>query len=527
MCMPKIAHVLFLLLALFLIAVGLSTPDSTDSTADVAEQPLPVIVDQQEPALALPFADTGEPAWQEPQPPSVDYLEAVTDSLFNDFDEMAKQRTVRALVVRSRTFYFFDGAVQRGLSYDSLRAFEDFLNKKLNKRVLKLHIQFIPVSRDQLIPALLAGYGDLAVANITITPERQELVDFSKPIMKDVREVLVTGPGVGPVRTPEELSGRTVHVRPSSSYYQSLLQLNQSLENMGKAPAHLVAADEHMEDEDLLEMVNAGLIPAIVIDSHKAEFWRQILDDITVNNHIILRRGAEIGWAMRKDSAKLETMVNAFLKKNREGTLLGNILLRRYLQETRYVENALKSPELKKFNATAPLFREYADRYGFDWLMIMSQAYQESRLDHRALSKSGAVGIMQIKPSTAADKNVNIADVSKLENNIHAGIKYLRFIRDRYFESEPMDELNKTLFSFAAYNAGPSRIIRLRKRAAKEGLDPNIWFDNVELLAAKRISQEPVQYVSNIYKYWVAYQLSREHLSAVTDMARATSQPAP
>jgi membrane-bound lytic murein transglycosylase MltF len=490
--MRTIIQVLFLLLAFFLIFMGLSEPDPADNPVSAIAEPEQL---------------------KEDIPASVDFLKTVTESRLSDFDGMAERRTIRALVVRSRTFYFLDGAVQRGLSYDSLQAFEAYLNKKLKTGNLKLQIHFIPVHRDQLIPALLAGYGDIAVANITITPERQALVDFSTPIMTDVREILVSGPDNAPVRILEELSGRTVHVRPSSSYYQSLLQINQSLERAGNAPAQLVLVDEHMEDEDLLEMVNAGLIPAIVVDSHKARFWAQIFDGLQIHHGVVLRRGAEIGWAFRKNSPGLKAVVDEFLSKNGAGTQLGNILLQRYLQETLYVENALKSPELKKFNATAHLFQQYADQYGFDWLMVMSQAYQESRLDHRARSNAGAVGIMQIKPSTAADKNVNIADITKLENNIHAGIKYLRFIRDRYFEPEPMDDLNKTLFSFAAYNAGPSRITRLRNQAADEGLDPNIWFDNVELIAAKRIGLETVQYVSNIYKYWVAYRLSREQLA--------------
>jgi membrane-bound lytic murein transglycosylase MltF len=495
--MPKIAQALVLLLALFLIVIGFSEPDPEAPASAVNE------AEQAE-------ADT---------PVSLDFLNTVTESRLYDFDGMAEQRTIRALVVRSKTFYFLDGAVQRGLSYDALQAFESYVNKKLKTGNLKLQIHFIPVQRDQLIPALLAGYGDIAVANITITPERQALVDFSRPIMTDVREILVTGPDSEPVRILEELSGRSVHVRPSSSYYQSLLQLNQSLERAGKTPMTLVTADEHMEDEDLLEMVNAGLIPAVVVDSHKAQFWAQIFDDIRIHRSVVLRRGAEIGWAFRKDSPKLKTVVNEFLKKNGAGTQLGNILLHRYLQETLYVENALKSPELKKFNDTAHLFQQYADRYGFDWLMVMSQAYQESRLDHSARNKSGAIGIMQIKASTAADKNVNIADITNLENNIHAGIKYLRFIRDRYFEPEAMDELNKTLFSFAAYNAGPSRITRLRNQAAQEGLNPDLWFDNVEVIAARRIGLETVQYVGNIYKYWLAYRLSREQL------ARAANSP--
>ncbi len=498
--MPKLGLGLFLLLAVFLIVVGLRDPQSNP----VDSSPL----DVEEVGIAT----------RAPKAPSLDFLNLVTAPRKLDFDGMVAARTIRALVVRSKTFYFLDGAVQRGLSYDSLTAFETFINKQLGTKTLQLNVHFIPVTRDQLLPALRAGYGDIAAANITITPERLLTVDFSTPMKSNVSEVLVTNTADDPSLSLADLSGRSVHTRLSSSYYQSLLALNESFKLEGNKPVTIIAVDEHIEDEDLLEMVNAGLIPAIVIDSHKAAFWAQIFTGITVHKNIVLREDAQVAWAIRKNSPVLEGMVNAFLKKNSEGTLLGNILLRRYLKETRYVVNSLSSPEMKKFNATALLFKKYAERYNFDWLMVMSQAYQESRLDQGARSKAGAVGIMQIKPSTAADKNVNIADIFTLENNIHAGIKYLRFIRDRYFESEPMDELNKTLFSFAAYNVGPGRIIRLRSRTAKEGLDPNIWFDNVEVIAARQIGREPVQYVSNIYKYWIAYRLSREHLDGVAGL---------
>ena len=261
-------------------------------------------------------------------------------------------------------------------------------------------------------------------------------------------------------------------------------------------------------------MVQAGLIPAVVVDSHKAEFWAQIFENLDLRDDIALRTGADIAWALRKNNPKLKKIANEFLAENRGGSLLGNLLFARYLKETDHLTNALQSSEVRKFRDTAHLFQRYASRYNFDWLMMMSQAYQESRLDNSLVSNAGAVGIMQLLPSTAADKNVNIADIRKLENNIHAGNKYLRFIRDRYFEDEAMDDLNKTLFSFAAYNAGPARIAGLRKAAAAQGLDPNVWFDNVEVLAAQRVGREPVDYVRNIYKYWIAYRLSREQLDA-------------
>ena len=463
---------------------------------------------------------TPEPTAAAPGAANISHLALVSEPHTDDFGGIVERRTIRALVVRSKTFYFFDGAVPRGLSYDRLKAFEAYVNDRLDTGLLRINMVFLPVTRDQLIPALLAGYGDLAASNLTITPERQAEVDFSIPVQRDVKEILVSGPASEPITAIEGLSGKTLHTRRSSSYHESLEALNERFAATGLPPVDIVTVDEHLEDEELLEMVNAGLIPRIVIDSHKAEFWAQIFDSIEVHSDIVLRDQADIAWAFRPESPELKAMVDGFLKNVREGSLTGNVLLQRYLQETRYVENALNSSEMRKFDETAHLFQEYGDRYDFDWLMVLSQAYQESRLDQSARSHDGAIGVMQLLPSTAADKNVNVGDITELENNIHAGNKYLRFIRDRYFESEPMDDLNKTLFAFASYNAGPARVSQLRAEAEQQGLDPNVWFDNVEAVAAQRIGRETVDYVSNIYKYWIAYRLSRDQLAQAATQGR-------
>jgi membrane-bound lytic murein transglycosylase MltF len=252
---------------------------------------------------------------------------------------------------------------------------------------------------------------------------------------------------------------------------------------------------------------HAGLIPMIVMDSHKAQFWKQIFDNITVHQDIAMRVGGEIAWAFRKNSPKLKAVVNDFVKGHKEGTMLGNVLFKRYLKNTKYVKNALSEKELEKYKSMVQLFKKYAGEYDFNYLMIGAQAYQESGLDHSKRSHAGAIGVMQVLPSTAADPNVNIANIEKLENNIHAGMKYLRFIIDRYYKDEPMDDVNKLLFAFASYNAGPARVKELRTKGAAMGLDPNVWFRNVEIVAAKSIGRETVQYVSNIYKYYIAYQM--------------------
>ena len=427
-----------------------------------------------------------------------------------DFDKMTEKRQIRVLVTYSKTFYFLDRGRQRGLTYDLLEGFEKYVNQKIKAKTLKINVVYIPVRRDELIPGLVKGRGDIAVANLTITSQRQKSVDFSNPLMTGVRELLVTGPAAPSVAILDDLAGKEIHVRKSSSYYESLVELNASLKKNSKKPVKLIPADDSLEDEDLLEMVNAGLIPMIIMDSHKAQFWTQIFKKIQVHSEISVRTGGEIAWAFRKNSPKLKTVINKFVADHKEGTLIGNMLFKRYLKNTKYVKNSISKQELKKFRAMVKLFKKYAGRYDFDYLMITAQAYQESGLDHSKKSPAGAIGVMQLLPTTAADPNVNIADIKKLENNIHAGTKYLRFIINQYYKDEPMDNVNKLLFAFASYNAGPAKVNRLRKETAAMGLDPNVWFHNAEIAAAKIIGRETVQYVSNIYKYYIAYRMVTE-----------------
>ena len=426
-------------------------------------------------------------------------------------DGMIKRRTIRALVTYSQTFYFLDGPQQRGATYELLVQFRDWLNKKLKRKTLQVNLLIIPVPRDQLIPALLEGRGDIAAANLTITPERQKLVGFSTPLLTDVKEIVVTGPKGPKLKTLDDLSGKTVYVRKSSSYYESLEALNSKLKKKGKAPVKLKAVDEYLEDEDLLEMVNAGLITTVVVDNHKAEFWAQVFDHITLHPKLALRTGGQIAWAFRKSSPKLKQDVDAFVRKHKKGTLMGNILFQRYLRDNKWVTNNLAEKNLEKLRPKIDLFREYGKRYAFDWPLLAALGYQESGLNQDRRSGQGAVGVMQIRPSTAADKNIDIKHVEKLENNIHAGTKYLRFLYDRYFADEPMDDKNKILFSLAAYNAGPARVRELRNEAKKMGLNPNVWFHNVEEAAAKKVGRETVRYVSNIYKYYIVYRRSLDN----------------
>lgn len=307
----------------------------------------------------------------------------------------------------------------------------------------------------------------------------------------------------------EDLAGKELHIRASSSYYEHVQLLNQDFQKKGLEPIVVVEADEFLEDSDLLEMVNADLIPMVIVDDHKARFWEQIFENIQLHPEIAVSEGGEIGWAFRQNSPQLKGVVDEFIKTTKKGTLLGNIIFKRYLQDNKWARNALDPESQKRYQQVSELFKAYADQYGFDYLMTAALAYQESQLDHDKKSHVGAIGIMQLLPTTAADKNVGIADIAELESNIHAGHKYLRFLQDRYFSDPAISTLDRYLFTFAAYNAGPAKVAKIRTEAEAEGLDPNVWFQNVEIIAAKRIGRETVQYVSNIYKYYITYKMAQ------------------
>jgi membrane-bound lytic murein transglycosylase MltF len=310
----------------------------------------------------------------------------------------------------------------------------------------------------------------------------------------------------------DDLAGKEVFVRKSSSYYESLVALNARFAAEKKPAMALKLAPEEFEDEDLLEMVNAGLVGIVVVDNHKAEFWKQVFTGIVLHPAVAVRKGGTIAVAFRKKSPKLKAAANAWVKRYGPSTAFGNQQFKKYLQSTQYVRSANDEQDRKNFLNTLALFQKYGAQYKLDYLLMAAQGFQESRLDQSAKSRVGAVGVMQVMPATG--RELNVGDIREIDPNIHAGVKYIRFMIDKYFKDDRMTPLNAGLFAFAAYNAGPGRVSQLRKAAAQRGLDPNVWFNSVERVAAEKIGRETVQYVSNIYKYYVAYRLTMEHLAA-------------
>lgn len=424
-----------------------------------------------------------------------------------DFNIMLKHRIIRILVPYSRTLFFNDHGREYGFSAEAGRDFELFLNRKYKKKLqsIPFTIVFIPTPRDKLISGVVQGLGDIAAGNLTVTEDRKRQADFFSP-MKElmVAEIVLTKKGDS-ITNVEQLSGKTIYVRKSSSYYTSLQLLNKKLSGKGKEPARLVIVSENLEDEDLMEMLNAGIFSYIVVDDWKAKMWVQVLPNIQLNEKAALHSGGQIGWAYRKKSPLLTAELQDFYTHYVEAHGLIPYRFKKYNELIKVLQDPTKSDKEKRFREIIKLLEKYGDQYGFDPLMLAALGFQESKLNQKLRSPVGAIGVMQLMPKTGA--SMKVGNITITEPNIHAGTKYMHTLMTTYFGDAHFDEFNKSVFAFASYNAGPNRIARLRKIAAERGLNPDVWLNNVEIVASEEIGSETTTYVRNIVKYYYSYKL--------------------
>lgn len=369
-----------------------------------------------------------------------------------DLPVMQEHGTIRVLVAADLGFYYLDRGRPKGMTSEMLLLFEQFVLAQTQQH---LRIQIIPVPRDQLLPRLIAGFGDIAAANLTITAKREQQVTFSTPIIKDIQELFITHAMEDPITNINQLSEKSVWVRASSSYYQSVRRINQQLTDAGREPMYVHFLEETLQDYEMLRMIQEGLIPMTVLDSHKAEFWDLVTDNLQIHYEFPIRENGAIGWCFRQQSPKLAKLVDAFIEKNRRGTLNGNIIFNKYLNSKTWFQRVVSPSNIKKFKKLESKFMHYSEMYDMNWLIIAAQAFQESQFDQSKRSHAGAVGIMQVLPQTAAEPYINIRNIrTSVDNNIHAGVKYMDYIRSHYVADDKTDALNQLYFALASYNAG-------------------------------------------------------------------------
>jgi membrane-bound lytic murein transglycosylase MltF len=297
-----------------------------------------------------------------------------------------------------------------------------------------------------------------------------------------------------------------VHAISGSAQLESLYALNEKFKKQGLPPMKVIRAEPYVSDENLLEMIHAGFIEAAVVPEAFAKLWSRVFNNLFVHDTIPVTSGMKAAWAVRKENpellAKLNEAIASVLKKHKRSFERD---FNQYFKTTRWITNPFV--EGSKFEL-ADEFQREAAVFGMDWLQLMAQGFQESTLNNAAKSPYGAVGIMQVLPSTA--EWLGVKNYNEIEGNIHAGAKYMARLMKRYAKVPEISRENRFFFALAAYNAGPGRVRKYRKRATKLGYDPNQWFGNVERVSLRSGNLETVMYVRNILNYTMAYKSAYE-----------------
>lgn len=422
-----------------------------------------------------------------------------------DLPEMVKNKKIRVLTTYTFSNYFVYQGKAFGYEHSLMEEYKKFLNKG-KRRVDHVDFYYFPLPYDLLVSAMNNGYGDIVAANLSIIPERSLEVDFTDPYQWNIKEVLVTHTSIDGIQKIEDLSGRKVHVREDSSYHYSLNRLNEQLKEKKLDPVKIMTLPGLINTGEIIELLSSNVIDITVADSHLASIGEELLPDVKIHDRIVFNDNVRFGWMVRKNNPELKASLNQFIKTIKKGTLLGNIYFKRYFKENPWAREALKREDLGKFSKYAPLFKKYGEMYGIDWMLVEAQAFQESGLNPDVRSRAGAVGLMQLLPSTA--KYMGIKNIQTTENNVHAGVKYLKFLMDKYFPEEKYSPTERLRFALATYNAGPGNIQRSLRKTAALGYDTTKWFGNAEMGTMQQVGLEPVHYVRSINKYYLSFLIS-------------------
>jgi len=426
----------------------------------------------------------------------------------DDLPQMIARKTVRVLTTYSMTNYFVIQGQTFGHEYSLLKQYERFLNQNAARRHPQVVLEFLPIPENLLIPSLLKGLGDIVAAGLTIAPELERHAEFTEPYFTGSHDVVVYNPKIGDLARLSDLAGKQIYVRPIRHFYDTLSRINDRLNALDLPPLRIVKADGFLTTKDILELVNAGIVDFSLAKKHLVERWSEVMPHIQIASQLAIGGHEGLGWMVRKNNPELKASLNTFIEAHKKGTFYGNLYFKRYYQNPGWIDNPLNQDDIIKFSHYAPLFKKYGRMYEIDWMLLAALAYQESRFNQNSRSHVGAVGVMQVLPSTAQDARIRVKDIHLPENNVHAGAKYLAMLREHYFAEENIPPEERIYFALAAYNAGPRKIIQCRRIAQEQGLDANRWFGHVEMGAYRIIGEETPRYVSNVAKYFLAYRLS-------------------
>lgn len=403
--------------------------------------------------------------------------------------------------------YYRDRGQSYGIATELVRGLESYLQKRLpaaGRAGISVTVITIPSTREQIPTQLVSGQADLAIGDFAKSSPMRSFLAFSLPIVVDNPAIVVTRPGLREPDTLGDLSGLRIKVTEDSRAWRALQQVNRELLSRNQLPVDLRVMDPVLSDEDLLDMTRASLIDHTIVDRDVARFWKAVLPGLRVDDALEIAPPTDEAWLVRPDAPRLLAEVNAFLTTVRGTPQQGYAPLKRRLADLGWARPALQPPYRQRLSPLLPLFERHAGRYDLDPWLLAAIAFQESGLDHQVRSPYGTVGLMQILPSTG--RTLKVGDIRQLEPNVHAAAKYLRQLMDDLGPIEGARDVDRVQLALASYNAGPNRLRRVRDQAEREGLDPNRWKGQVELVMGARHGQHTVGYVNNVTKVWLAYR---------------------
>ncbi len=418
----------------------------------------------------------------------------------DDLPGLKERRRLRMITRNNAMTYFIYRGQQIGFEYELMKRFA-------SEHDLRLEI-VIPNSHAELLSYLNEGKGDVVASAMTITEERQEQATFTQPY-NEVDELVVVHADDDSIANLQDLAGRTIHVRTSSSFYTTLMALRDSIKGI-----EIALVPDNVETEEILAGVEEGIYDLTLCDSNLLDIERAYGRRLKAALSI---KPTTLGWAVRKDNLDLLAALNEYIKQEKGG-LFFNMMKKRYFKSRRAVARAKDSMRVGLSGQLSPyddLAKKYASQYGQDWRMITAQMYQESKFDPEAVSWVGAQGLMQVMPSTGQD--LGFIDLQDPQESIHAGVKYMHQLINRFDHSLPMEV--RIRFALASYNVGYGHVLDARRLAREMGWDPNRWFGHVEQ-AMRLLSQpdyyerarygfcrggQPVHYVKNIQRFYDAY----------------------
>lgn len=422
------------------------------------------------------------------------------------YTKILEKRNIRLAVEYDRTLYYSD----RGRPYGLALAIAHDLSKWLSDRrshELKrqsLTVQIIPVPKGSILDALDSDKADIALGRFRLDHDINASSDLIiRPSAIMLKETLVTGRQTKIVKSIVDLSGRSLYAAYPESSYRGLDQWNNQIRTLGKTPLKISTWPDGLEDEDMLQMINAGLIDSMLVADWKAQLWKFALPNIIVQSEFSLQGAGTVGWAVSKSNSDLATDIDSFVQQWVVNDGMNQFRTTEFKNKLRSMRNPTTTDDWMHFKKLLPIFQKYSNRFNLDPLMLAALGFQETELKSVQQGIGGAIGVMQLMPSTGVA--MEVGDIHQVEPNIHAAAKLFDLLLQQHFSDSQLTTQNRTLFAIASYNAGPNAIASLRKQAEKQGFDPNIWLNNVEIVAAEKIGIGVMTYVRNVYRYFIIY----------------------